>query len=192
MKKASYENKALITEILYQSFKENKSVNYIVKQDSKRENRIKSLMDYSFDVCYLFGDIYLSEDDKACALVLYPEQKKATLKSISLDIKLMLNCIGIGNIAKALNRESKIKEIQPKEKIYYLWFIGVDPRYQGKGIGSKLMEELIKDSEEKQRPIYLETSTLKNIPWYKKFGFEIYHELEFSYKLFFLKRLVRE
>lgn len=188
MKNATYENKALITDILYQSFKENKSVNYIVKPDSKREQRIKALMDYSFEVCYLFGDVYLSEDEKACALVLYPDQKKTTFKSILLDLKLMLNCIGIENMGKALDRESKIKKIQPKERVYYLWFIGVAPLYQGKGLGSKLMEELIKDSEEKQRPIYLETSTLKNIPWYKKFGFEVYHELELSYKLFFLRK----
>lgn len=190
MKKATYESKQLIKEILYQSFKENLSVNYIAKQDLKQEQRIKALMDYSLEVCYLFGDVYLSDDNKACALVLYPDQKKTTLKSILLDLKLMLNCIGIENIGKALTRESKIKKIQPKEQKYYLWFIGVEPKYQGEGIGSKLMEELIIDSDEKQRPIYLETSTLMNLPWYKKFGFEVYHELNLSYKLFFLKRVL--
>ena len=72
--------------------------------------------------------------------------------------------------------------------MYYLWFIGVDPKYQGSGIGTDLMQSLIEDSEKQQRPIFLETSTLRNLPWYKKFGFEIYNELELSYKLYFLKR----
>lgn len=55
----------------------------------------------------------------------------------------MISCIGIGNIKKALDRESKIKNAQPKELMYYLWFIGVDPKFQNTGIGSKLLNEVI-------------------------------------------------
>jgi hypothetical protein len=188
MKNADYKDKSLVIDILTKSFDTNQSVNYIAKQDGKRLKRISALMDYSFEVCYLFGDVFLSDDRKACALILYPDKKKTTLKSILLDIKLILSCIGVENIKKALARESKIKQLQPKELMYYLWFIGVDPEYKNEGIVSLLMDEIIKDSKHKQRPIYLETSTLKNLPWYKKYGFQIYNELELSYKLFFLKR----
>ena len=188
MNNANYKDKNLVIDILSKSFDTNQSVNYIAKQDGKRLKRISALMDYSFEVCYMFGDVFLSDDRKACALVLYPDKKKTTLKSILLDIKLIFSCIGIENIKKALARESKIKQLQPKELMYYLWFIGVDPEYQNEGIGSILLNEIIKDSKHKKRPIYLETSTLKNLPWYKKYGFQIYNELELSYKLFFLKR----
>jgi ribosomal protein S18 acetylase RimI-like enzyme len=188
MIKANQGDKQLIVDILTKSFESNQSVNYIAKQDGKRIERISSLMDYSFEVCHSFGDVFLSDDKKACALVLYPDKKKTTFKSILLDVKLILSCIGIENIKKALSRESKIKELQPKELMYYLWFIGVDPDNQNEGIGSVFLNEIIEDSEHKKRPIYLETSTIKNLPWYKKFGFEIYNELDLSYKLFFLKR----
>lgn len=188
MKKAEYNDKDLIVDILTKSFETNQSVNYIVKQDSKRLSRIKSLMDYSFEVCYSFGDVFLSNDNKACALVLYPDKKKTTIKSVLLDAKLILSCVGLENIKKTLAREAIIKKIQPKEQMYYLWFIGVDPANQNTGIGSELLKELIEDSKLQERPIFLETSTLKNLPWYKKFGFNVYHEAELSYKLFFLNR----
>jgi len=188
MKNADYKDKNLVIDILTKSFDTNQSVNYIAKQDGKRLKRIRALMDYSFEVCYMFGDVFLSDDRKACALILYPDKKKTTLKSILLDIKLIFSCIGVENIKKALVRESKIKQLQPKTTMYYLWFIGVDPEHQNEGIGSVLLDEIINDSKNKQRPIYLETSTLKNLPWYKKYGFQIYNELELSYKLFFLKR----
>jgi ribosomal protein S18 acetylase RimI-like enzyme len=145
-------------------------------------------MEYSFEECFMFGEVFLSDDEKACALVLYPDKKRTTIKSILLDMKLIFSCIGIENIKKALARESKIKQLQPKTTMYYLWFIGVDPEFQNKGIGSMLLNEIIKDSKHKQRPIFLETSTLKNLPWYKKHGFLIYNELKLTYKLFFLKR----
>jgi ribosomal protein S18 acetylase RimI-like enzyme len=190
MKKAEYNDKDLIVDTLTKSFESNQSVNYIVKQDGKRLKRIKSLMVYSFEVCYLFGDVFLSDDKKACALVLYPDKKKTTIKSIMLDVNLIFTCVGIENIKKTLDREAIIKKIQPKVPMYYLWFIGVDPEYQNTGIGSELLKEIIEDSRRKERPIYLETSTLKNLPWYKKFGFDIYHEADLSYKLFFLKKVL--
>ncbi|RWZ89424.1 MAG: N-acetyltransferase [Hydrotalea sp. AMD] len=188
MKKAEYTDKALIVDILTKSFEANQSVNYIVKQDEKRMKRISALMDYSFEVCYLFGDVFISDYNNACALILYPDKKKTTIKSILLDVKLILSCVGIENIQKTLARESLIKKAQPKELMYYLWFIGVDPDFQNTGIGSVFLDELIEDSRVKGRPIYLETSTLKNLPWYQKFGFNIYHEADLSYKLFFLRR----
>lgn len=188
MKKAQRSDKNLVIDILAKSFDTNQSVNYIVKQDNKRVQRVRSLMDYSFEVCYLFGNVFLSDDKKACALITYPDKKKTTLKSILLDITLILSAVGVKNIKKTLAREAMINKLHPKEPMYYLWFIGVEPEHQNQGIGSILLDDIIEDSEHKQRPIYLETSTIKNLPWYKKFGFHIYNELDLSYKLFFLKK----
>lgn len=191
MKKAEKNNKPLVIEILAKSFNSNSSVNYIIKQDSKREKRIRALMDYSFEVCSAFGDVFLSDDKKACALIVYPDKKKATLKSILLDIKLIFQAVGLGNISKTLKREKLITTIQPKVPMSYLWFIGVDPLTQGRGIGSKMLQEIIDYSNSNNRPIYLETSTVKNLPWYEKFGFEVYNEKELTYHLYFFKRDVK-
>jgi hypothetical protein len=188
MIRANYRDKNAIVGILTSSFADNKSVNYIIKQDSKRVRRIRKLMEYSFDVCYLFGDVFLSDDKKGCALILLPDKKKTNLKSIFLDIKLITSCIGLSNIKKAMDRESKIKKLQSKESMYYLWFIGVDPKDQNTGIGSALLRDIIKEGTSKQRQICLETSTLKNIPWYEGFGFKIYNKLDLGYTLIFMKK----
>ena len=113
MIKASPNDKALVVNILAQSFDDNQSVNYIVKQDSKRTKRIRVLMDYSFEVCSLFGAIYLTNDKKACALIVFPDQKRTTLKSMLMDLKLILFCVGLGGIQKTLHRENLIKKILP-------------------------------------------------------------------------------
>jgi GNAT superfamily N-acetyltransferase len=188
MIKADKNHKSHVIEILSNSFEDNQSVNYIVKQDSKRKERIRALMDYSFEICYMFGAVYLSDDNKGCALVLYPDQKKFSIKSTLLDVQLLLNAIGLTRAGKAMSRESAIKSNYPNEPIYYLWFLGVFNADQNNGVGSQLLKEIIQDSQKQQKPIYLETSTIKNIPWYQKFGFSIYQELDFGYKLFMLRR----
>src|SRR5438270_9193428 len=110
-------------------------------------------MNYSFEQCYLFGDVFLSNDKKACALVLYPEQKKLTFKTILLDLQLILTAVGSKNIKKAIARESMISSIQPKILKTYLWFIGVHPEHQQQGIGSMLLKEIMKHSEQESRPV---------------------------------------
>lgn len=188
MIRAEYKDRSRVVDILVSSFDDNKSVNYIIPQDKDRKQRIKRLMEYSFDLCYLSGKVFLSDDKKGCALVMLPGKKKTSLRSVWLDLKLIVTCIGLFNIKKALWREARIKKHQPKEPAYYLWFIAVDPAQQGRGTGSRLLNEIISESEAEKRTICLETSTLKNLPWYRKSGFTIYNELDLGYRLFFLKR----
>lgn len=76
MKRATSYDKPLIKDILTNSFASNLSVNYIIKQDAKRMRRIQALMDYSIDVCSMFGEVLLSDDDKGCALILYPQKRE--------------------------------------------------------------------------------------------------------------------
>jgi ribosomal protein S18 acetylase RimI-like enzyme len=125
---------------------------------------------------------------KACALILYPHKLKTNIKTVLLDIKFINRVVGFGSIIKMLKWSAMIKKVMPTEKLMYLWFIGVDPQHQYKGIGTQFLTQILKWSENKKLPVYLETSTIENLPWYKKFNFEIYHEQDMGYPLFFLKR----
>lgn len=188
MIKATAADKDLVVKILTSAFLENRSVNYIIKQDDFKQKRIEALMEYSFDFCQSVGKIYLSNDKKACALISFPDRKRTNFKSVFLDLKLIMKSAGISNISKILAREKLISQNYPAPEIYYLWFIGVAPENQNQGFGQKLLTEIIGDANQMNRPIYLETSTEKNLSWYLKAGFEIYNQLDFGYPLFLLRR----
>jgi ribosomal protein S18 acetylase RimI-like enzyme len=186
--KAEICDKPIIIDILSKAFEENKSVNFVVKQDASRKDRIRNLMEYSFNLCNQFGEVWISDNKEACALVLHPDQKKFSLSAALWDAKLALSVIGISRVKAVLDRESKIKKNHPATPFSYLWFIGVDPERQGNGIGSDLLTKTIEVCEEKKRPIYLETSVEKNLKWYQKFGFEIFKTIDLGYKLYLLRR----
>lgn len=189
MIQATKNDKPLILDILNQSFDSNRSVNYIIPQDSKRTERIRNLMDYSFEVCYRFGRVYLSENREAVALILFPDRVKTSAATLFLDVKLVVTAIGLSHLTKALAREKRIKTLQPGGTLYYLWFIGVAPSAQGKGIGRTFLEEIIKDAGKQTRLLCLETSTPENVPWYTKAGFTLYNQLDLGYTIYFLKRV---
>lgn len=188
MKRAELNHKTLVIDILSASFDENRSVNYVVKQDKDRRARVRALMAYSFKVCHAFGEVWISEDEQACALILYPDKKRSTLSSIIWDVQLAFSVIGLTQINAVLKRESRIKAYHPKEHFSYLWFVGVSPSSQGLGIGSQFLKEIINHSNSLGRPIYLETSVARNLGWYQKHGFEVYKSLDFTYTLRLLRR----
>ncbi|PWK68300.1 acetyltransferase (GNAT) family protein [Mucilaginibacter oryzae] len=188
MIKAIKNDKELVINILSRSFATNQSVNYIVRQDHKKKKRIAALMDYSFELCSSFGDVWLSEDKQACALVLYPHRQRTTFASILLDIRLIWQAIGLQNIRKAINREAQIKAKQTQDPMAYLWFIGVHPDFQRQGKGSKLMLELIASARTDGTVFFLETSTRENLAWYERFNFKVYDRLDLGYPLYFLKQ----
>ena len=187
---AQESDKNLVIDILNNSFYDNKSVNYIISKTKDKRKAMGQLMSYSFDLCMRFGEVLLSDDRKGCALLLYPERKKTDFFAIWSDVKLCLFSIGIANIFKVMSRENKIEGLQKSKVAHsaYLWFLGVLPSHQKNGTGSKLLREVLQQTDKESRNVYLETSTLSNLPWYQQFGFSIYEKLDLSYTLYFLDR----
>lgn len=188
MKRATVEQRHLIVDILSKAFLTNPSVNYVVRQDAHHEERIRKLMDYASKLCERFGQVWVTEDKKGCALVLLPDTKRTTWQTIRWDVELALSCIGLSHVRAVMKREAKIKMFHPRTPFAYLWFIGVYPDDQMSGIGSVLLEEVIGYCERRNRPIYLETSVQSNLGWYRKFGFEVYHTIDLGYTLHLLRR----
>lgn len=180
-----------VVEILTEAFADNLSVNYVVKQDQHRSDRIRRLMQYAVASCRDFGEVWLSADQRACALTMLPDRKKFTLASARRDVSLAFSSTGLGNVYKTLRREARIQAHHPSEPFCHLWFAGVEKVSQGNGLGSQLLREIIKYYEAQHRAIYLETSTLRNVPWYQKYGFEVYHELNLTYPLYMMRRTIK-
>jgi ribosomal protein S18 acetylase RimI-like enzyme len=87
--------------------------------------------------------------------------------------------IGIKALRKmqALDKymERKHKELAPNRH-WYLAVLAVDPKHQGKGYASKLLNEMLSYIDEEGLPCYLETDGEKNVFMYQHFGFEVVDE----------------
>jgi ribosomal protein S18 acetylase RimI-like enzyme len=60
----------------------------------------------------------------------------------------------------------------PAEPHWYLPMIGVDPARQGNGYGSALLKHALERCDGEDKLTYLESSSPKNIPLYRRHGFE--------------------
>lgn len=185
MREATLEDKQRVVAIIAQAFDQNDSVNYVVKQDKKRKLRIVLLIEYSFYQGIQFGKVLISENERAACILIFPWLKKTTFSSILWDMKLVIKVIGLKRVGNILKRERLLKKNHPKKRFCHLWYIGVDPAYQHRGIGSKLLEEILQTYN--AMTFYLETSVSSNLRFYKKFDFEVIETIDLGYDLYVLK-----
>ena len=187
----SITDKQKVISILAQSFDDNKSANWAIKSDKKRVNRMRRLMAYALKICKVQNGVFVSQDGAGVMLYDYPNSSKYSFPRLIADIQFIFTVIGPERLFKVLKRESYIKKFHPKENYIYLWFLGVDPKKQGNGTGSKLLKELTVHSDKNKLQIVLETSNSKNLALYNKFGFKIYHEWNadfIGFPIWFMKR----
>ncbi|HVW94405.1 MAG TPA: GNAT family N-acetyltransferase [Mucilaginibacter sp.] len=192
MKIATKKDKALVVDILSPAFADNQSVGHLVGDDPGRRTRIRKLMAYAFEECRAFGKVWLNEEGTACALVSFKDQKQTTLAGLWRDLGLIFRVMGFDRLGKVLRKEKLVERTQQEylqgRLAYYIWFIGVPPELQGKGLGSALLNELLEDAVRLGRVPVLETSNLRNLAFYQQAGFEQYEKLDVGYPLYFFKR----
>ncbi len=193
MIKAGKIHKERVTELLAECLDKNKTVNWIVKQDNKRSQRVRDLIDYSFEACIHSEQIYMTDSQDGVIICSLSDDKIPALQEAYLTARFIFQVCGMDGTGKALRREQYVTSFHPwDEEFIYIWFIAVDKAMQGKGIGSKMLLQVIDKSIKEKLPIYVETSDMGNLKFYQKHGFEVYHISEpeiFGFQLYFLRRL---
>lgn len=71
-----------------------------------------------------------------------------------------------------------IEAAHPKEDLWYLMLLVVDPSVQRGGIGGRLQESMLRSADADGVDCYLETQKPDNVPYYGRFGYELTQELK--------------
>jgi len=71
----------------------------------------------------------------------------------------------------------EMARLHPTEPHWYLPLIGVEPRHQGQGLGAALLRPVLEKCEVLHLPAYLEATSSRSLPLYKRHGFEAIGEI---------------
>jgi ribosomal protein S18 acetylase RimI-like enzyme len=73
---------------------------------------------------------------------------------------------------------AKLEAGHPREPHYYLPFIGVDPDWQGRGLGGALLAPMLALCDRERAAAFLEASTPRNRALYERHGFAVMEEFK--------------
>jgi ribosomal protein S18 acetylase RimI-like enzyme len=161
-------------------------VSVVVYKNFSADRRLRALThDFAIEVklCVRKGyPLQVNEDGKVVAsAVIYPPGTYPLTVGDQwmLFIKSFLGN-GIYDIRVNTRWLDEIDKMHPVEPHYYLEYLGVEPEQQGKGLGSSILQLLIRKADEERVGCYLENAEPSNVPFYQRFGFQVIAEKEIN------------
>jgi ribosomal protein S18 acetylase RimI-like enzyme len=138
------------------------------------------------------GDLFAAEEEGVIAGVIGIEKhpQPATLKSEPVQFTQETLLAPESVITRLQERKAIWEKMELKERHYHFGPVAVLPEFQGKGIGGKMMEYCCRILDHESENGYLETESLENVKFYRKFGFQVINEMVlFGVPGFFMKRI---
>jgi len=131
------------------------------------------------DLVVPFGELWLAEEEAgpvAAAAWLRPDVGVPAPAQAALDMRL--DDLAGDRAAAAREAEAVCRPLRPSTPHFYLASLGVRRGAQGRGLGSALLEPVLREAARLGVPAYLETSTPRNVRFYERAGFAVTGEVD--------------
>ena len=122
------------------------------------------------------GEVWRTAGAEAAAYWAPPGKWRVPWTSIARTLPITVRAYR-WKIPRALLFLSRIEKIHPSQPHYYLEVLGTDPVAQGRGLGASLLEPILARADAEGVGAYLESSKDVNVPYYRRFGFEVVTEV---------------
>jgi len=168
--------------VLGRTFKDNPLSIYRIPDDSDRVQKLKFLFEFTIRYGVLFGEVYSTSPNLEGIAGWIPFEKvyQSTEDQIRSGGKKIVNEFGMEFIKKQYSLQKFLDILHNRNAPFphlYLYPLGVDPRFQGKGYGSLLLKAMFEKVDQTGMPIYLETDKEKNVSFYQKHEFKVMEKI---------------
>ena len=122
------------------------------------------------------GGAWTTPDTLGTALWFPPETLGMSARERAAELVSLLPG-GFGSFRRGKRFEALMEEHHPKEPHWYLQTLSVAPAAQRSGVGTALIQPGLDRADSESMPCFLETQRESNIPYYRRFGFELTKEI---------------
>ncbi len=191
MQKATLTQKDIAVDILHSAFlpiKEDNLINEAVINDERRSERIRILMEFLVEDCLRSGEVLISDTNTACILTKFSDASRFDFWKLKWYLKIAFRCTGLKNAMIIMKRQSSLKKYHIKERYIHPVIMGAKSEVNGRGMGMRLIKQLIAHYSENTFPVIIETTTEANKRIYEHFGFRTFKTVqEEDFYIYFLR-----
>jgi GNAT superfamily N-acetyltransferase len=165
-----------IAGVIARAFDDDPFINFIIKQDHRREQRILDWASGAATASVALGETYVTEAGDGAALWTPPGEPHtagalARLRRLR-PLTGLTHALAVSRALEVLERKT------PHEPHFYLRIIGVLPERQRQGLGGRLMRPVLERSDRDRVPAYLVCTKQHNVRLYERDGFRVLERVE--------------
>jgi ribosomal protein S18 acetylase RimI-like enzyme len=165
---------------LADAFADDPMMAWIYPEPDTRPAHIEGFMRAALEIGFPHGHVYAAGANSAAAIWappdvdLFDEQAIATLFGLlseQLGSRVEEVGTGLGGIAE--HHPHNVPH-------FYLFVLGTARAVQGRGVGSRMLHEILDRCDRQGLGAYLESSNGRNVPFYERHGFQVLTEVKVS------------
>ena len=169
-------------EMLARAYQDDPLFAYFIPDASERKNKSHYLHEFSIRYGLSYGEVYATSPNLEGVAVWLPLEKAhvTLLRSIRSGGLSILFKLGVKPVFRLRSAGDFIFAVQTHcvhFPHWYLFCLGVEPQFQGKGYASILLKVMFARLDKEHLPCYVETQSEKNVPIYQHYGFEVVEEV---------------
>jgi ribosomal protein S18 acetylase RimI-like enzyme len=162
---------------LAETFFDDPVTSHIFRNEARREAGLRAYFGTQMKADYLpFGGCYTTEGYSGAAIWAPAGKPLQTGLSGILTMLPVLPYVA-ANLRTTLRLLALVESKHPRQPHWYLASLGTAVDKQGKGVGSALMRPVLAHCDAEGLPCYLESSKERNVPFYRRHGFEVVEEV---------------
>jgi GNAT superfamily N-acetyltransferase len=152
-------------------------IDHVFRDEARRDAALRAYFTTQMRADYLaFGGCYTTEGHAGSAI--WAPAGKPLLTGLP-GILTMFPVLPYvwRNLATVVRVLNVVEGMHPHQPHWYLASLGTAVDMQGKGVGGALMAPVLRHCDAEGIPAYLESSKERNVPFYRRHGFEVVKEV---------------
>lgn len=161
---------------LAHAFQEDPVFRWLVPDADERRASLPSVFEAFADVYLPHDECYLAGDGAGAAFWAPAGVDPFDEATLEVFGRRLTDALG-DHVERAFELEAVLGAHHPDEACAYLQFMGVMPGSRGRGLGSRMLETVLRRCDDTGTPAYLEATSRDNRRLYERHGFTTVSEI---------------
>lgn len=167
-----------IRAMLARAFDDDPVSRYLFPSDRRRPGGLRRFFGLQMRRDLLaHGGVYTTDGCLGAALWAPPGKPPPSRLRAFLTVVPVVPYVMGATLRRSLRFLAQVEAIHPHEPHWYLETLGTEPARQGHGIGSAVLQPVLRQADAAGVRAYLESSKWENVPFYRRHGFEVTQEV---------------
>lgn len=174
---ASQAESPQLVDALAAAFDEDPIFSWMIPRSDGRPQRLRRFFALELDaIVFPKGTVWTTEELGGAALCLPPGEWRMPISVTFGHGPAYTRVFGL-RLPHSLALLTQMERRHFREPHYYIPYVGVRPEFQGRGVGTALLEPILEQSDHGRLPTYIEATCERNAALHARLGFERRSEL---------------
>jgi len=176
IRRATTTDRTAVAAIIAAGFFDDPVTRWLLPHVDRRRDVILPMFELYADAYLRHGQTYLTTDGNGAAVWLPPNAELLTQDQEQAFGEAVADILG-PDADRVFQLEEIFAEHHPTGPLYYCQFLSTVPAFQGRGIGSALLQDVLQRADTEGIPAYHEATSPRNRALYERHGYVSQGEL---------------